>query len=97
MKRVCGVAFLLGSLWIFPFPNLIVAPGYGHLPNLRLPSVREAITELPAPWNARVIRVITRTESFYYEVSETAVFFAACLRSAGRKGIRYLYGSFVAG
>lgn len=81
MKRTCGMAFILGVLFFFPFPNLLIAPGYQDLPHLRVPSVREVAAEMPAPWNERVVRVMDETSWFYSESIQTAHFAGHCFRN----------------
>jgi hypothetical protein len=81
MKRVCGTAFLLGALFFFPFPNLLIAPGYASLPRLQVPTVREAVGELPSPWNHKVTRVMNETRWFYDELTLASRLLGHCFRN----------------
>lgn len=95
MKRTCGMAFVLATLFFFPFPNLLVAPGYGNLPDLRVPSVREAVAEFPPPWNERVNRVMNETSWFYSESMQTVHFAGYCFRGFIFKLGATLYSSLL--
>lgn len=80
MRRACGTAFLLGALFFFPFPNLLIAPGYSNLPELHVPTVREAVSELPPPWSERTLGAMDRTQWFVEESTLSARFFYGCFK-----------------
>ncbi len=81
MKRACGTVFLLSALFFFPFPNPLLAPGYDHLPKLRVPTAREILSELPPPWNERTLDVVDQTRKFYFDCTETFQFFSDSSRN----------------
>lgn len=69
MSRTCGVTFALAFALFFPFPNVLVAPGYSVLPDIHMPTFRQTATELPPPWNHRSLRVLDETRWFYDETT----------------------------
>jgi hypothetical protein len=80
VKRTCGMAFLLGTLFFFPFPNRLMAPGYGELPPLRVPTLREAVLELPPSWSAKIFSGVEQTRWTFFSATEYIRFLAICLR-----------------
>lgn len=76
MKRSCALLFFVAWLWVLPFPNPVIAPGYAELPHLPVPSLEEAAAELPAPLSEAV--VVAR--NFFRVMGGEAAFLGWCLR-----------------
>ncbi len=80
MKRACGTAFLLGALFFFPFPNLLIAPGYGQLPDLHVPSVNEVVRDLPESVRGRVEAVRVGAKRLLDDSTDVVGFYSSCVR-----------------
>lgn len=76
MRRACAVLYLAAGLWVLPFPNPVVAPGYAELPHFHVPSLEEAAAELPPP----VSRTLGIVRNFFFVMETDALFLAGCLR-----------------
>jgi len=78
MRRACGTAFLLGALFFFPFPNLLIAPGYSQLPKLHVPSLNEAVNELPESARVPMQAFWSETKFQYDQFTDAMGFYSRC-------------------